>query len=209
MKAISKLMVGGAAVAALITAVPATAQYGGYGNSNTGSGVVGQIINQVLGYGRYPYGNYGYGQQNYSSSQTAVSQCASAAEQRIRGGGYGNNGYNNGYGNSGYNNGYGNNGYNNGYGNNGYNNGYGNNGYNNSGNAGARVLGINSVENHGYNRIKVVGVASSGRNYATPYGYGSYAYNNNYGVPDLKFVCNADRSGRVYELRIKANDNRR
>ena len=236
MKAISKLMVGGAAVAALVTAVPATAQYGGYGNSNTGSGVVGQIINQVLGYGRYPYGNYGYGQQNYSSSQTAVSQCASAAEQRIQGGGYGNNGYNNGYGNNGYNNGYGNNGYNNGYGNNGYgnngygnngyNNGYGNNGYNNGygnngygnnngygynngGNSGARVLGINSVEQKGYNRIKIVGVASSGRNYDRPYGYGSYSYNSNYGVPDLKFVCNADQSGRVYDVRIKANDGRR
>lgn len=195
MKAISKFMVGSAAVAALVSAAaPADAQYP-YGNNN-GSGVVGQIINQVLGYGQYPYGNYGYGDQRYSNSQTAVSQCARAAEARISGG-YGNGGYNNGY-----NNGYGNNGYNNGYGNNGY-------GYNNGGNSGARVLGINSVERKGYNRIKIVGVASSGRNYANPYGYGSYSYNRNYGVPDLKFVCNADQSGRVYDVRIKANDGRR
>lgn len=207
MQAISKFMVGGAAVAALVSAVPAAAQYGGYNQG--GGGVVGQIINQVLGYGQYPYGNYGYGQQNYSRSQTAVSQCARAAEARISGGygnGYGNNGYNQGYGNNGYNQGYGNNGYNQGYGNNGYNQGYG---YNNGGNMGARVLGINSVEQRGYNRIKVVGVASSGRNYQNPYGYGQYAYNRNYGVPDLKFVCNADQSGRVYEVRIKANDGRR
>ena len=188
MKAVTKFMFGGAAIAALVSAVPATAQFGG----NGGSGVVGQIINQVLGYGQYPYGNYGYGQQRYSNSQTAVSQCASAAEARINGGGYGNNGYgNNGYGNNGYNNGYG-------------NNGYGNNGY--QGQRNSRVLGINSVEQKGYNRIKIVGVATSGRNTGNTYGYGSYAYNSNYGVPDLKFVCNADQSGRVYELRIKAND---
>jgi len=199
MKAVTKFMFGSAAIAALVSAVPATAQYGGYGNQG-GSNVVGQIINQVLGYGQYPYGNYGYGQQRYSNSQTAVSQCTRAAEARINGGGYGNGYNNNGYGNNGYNNGYGNNGYNNGYG----NNGYGNNGYN--GQRNARVLGINSVEQRGYNRIKIVGVATSGRNSGNTYGYGSYAYNSNYGVPDLKFVCNADQSGRVYEVRIKAND---
>ena len=200
MKAVSKFIVSGVAVAALVSAVPAAAQYG-----NNGGSVLGQIVNQVLGYGQYPYGNYGYGDQRYSRSQTAVSQCARAAEARLSG--YGNNGYNNGYGNNGYgNNGYGNNGYNNGYGNNGYGN---NHGYNNGGNSGARVLGINSVEQKGYNRIKIVGVASSGRNYDRPYGYGSYSYNSSYGVPDLKFVCNADQSGRVYDVRIKANDGRR
>ena len=68
------------------------------------------------------------------------------------------------------------------------------------------MLGINSVEQRGYNRIKIVGVATSGRDTGNTYGYGSYAYNSNYGVPDLKFVCNADQSGRVYEVRIKAND---
>ena len=202
MTALSKFLAGGAAVAALVSAVPAAAQYGGYNNgyNNGGAGVVGQIINSVLGYGQYPYGNYGYGDQRYSNSQRAVNQCARAAEARIG------NGYNNGYGNNGYT-GY--NGYANGYANNGYTNGYPNNAFNGGGNTGARVLGINSVEIKGYNRIKVVGVASSGRNYANPYGYGGYSYNRNYGVPDLKFVCDADQSGRVYNVRIKANDGRR
>ena len=103
MKAISKIMFGGAAIAALVSAVPAAAQYPyGNGYGNNGAGVVGQIINSVIGYGQYPYGNYGYGQQNYASSQVAVNQCARAAEARIGGGGYGGGGYGSQGGHNGY-----------------------------------------------------------------------------------------------------------
>jgi len=66
MMAISKLLVGGAAVATLASAAPAAAQYyPGYGN---------------------PYGGYGYG----VNSQVLVNQCAAAVQQRLsRGYGYG------------------------------------------------------------------------------------------------------------------------
>ena len=62
MKAFTMVLAGGAGLAALVSAAPAAAQYypqPGYGYNNN---VVGQIIGQVLGYGRYPYGNYGYNQ---------------------------------------------------------------------------------------------------------------------------------------------------
>ena len=60
MKAISKVLAGGVAIAALASAAPAAAQYyPGYGYPGYGYGggnVVGQVLNQVLGGG---YGNYG------------------------------------------------------------------------------------------------------------------------------------------------------
>ena len=77
MKAVSKILAGGVAFAALASAAPAAAQYyPGYGQPN----VVGQVINQVLG------GGYGV------NSQAAVQRCAVAVEQRI------NAQYNRGYG---------------------------------------------------------------------------------------------------------------
>ena len=87
MKAITKFLAGGAAIAALASAAPAAAQYYpgygyGYGYPNGGN-VIGQVLNQVLG------GGYGYG----VNSQAAVNQCAAAVQQRL-GGGYG-YGYNN------------------------------------------------------------------------------------------------------------------
>ena len=91
MKAVSKILAGGVAFAALASAAPAAAQYyPGYGQPN----VVGQVINQVLG------GGYGV------NSQVAVQRCAAAVEQRI------NYQYNRGYAQGGYG-GYG--GYNPGY----------------------------------------------------------------------------------------------
>ena len=95
MKAFTKIVAGGVAIAGLAAAAPAAAQYYpgtgyGYGYPNGGN-VVGQVLNQVLGGG---YGNTGYG----SNSQVAVNQCAAAVQQRI-GGGYG--GYGS-YGNNGY-----------------------------------------------------------------------------------------------------------
>ena len=90
MKAITKFLAGGIAVAALASAAPAAAQYyPGYGYGYPyGGNVVGQVLNQVLGGG---YG-YGYG----ANSQVAVNQCAGAVQARL-GGGYGGYGYN-GYG---------------------------------------------------------------------------------------------------------------
>jgi hypothetical protein len=97
-----KILAGGVAAAALFSAAPASAQYyPGYGYPGYGTGgVIGQVINQVLGggYGNQGYG-YGYGQVN---SQFVVQQCTSAVQARLHhnygyGGGYG------GYGGYGYN----------------------------------------------------------------------------------------------------------
>ena len=104
-----KMLAGAAGLAAAVgVATPAAAQYypqPGYGYpGNNQGGVVGQIVNQVLGYGRYPYGNYGYNQ--YGNQRSAVDQCARAVESRIGGRAYGNWGYQN-YGYQGYSNGYG------------------------------------------------------------------------------------------------------
>jgi hypothetical protein len=98
MRALKFVVAGGVAVAALMSAAPAAAQYypsygyPGYGYG--GGNVVGQVLNQVLGGG---YGGYGYG----ANSQAAISQCTAAVQQRLSGGynGYGNEGY-------GYNEGY-------------------------------------------------------------------------------------------------------
>jgi len=83
MRAFTKFLAGGVAIAALAGAAPAAAQYyPGYGYPGYGYGggdVVGQVLNQVLGNG---YGNYG------ANSQVAVNQCAAAVQQRL-GGGYG------------------------------------------------------------------------------------------------------------------------
>jgi hypothetical protein len=91
MRAITKFLAGGAAIAALASAAPAAAQYYpgyGYGYGNPyGGNVVGQVLNQVLGGG---YGGYGYG--GGVNSQAAVNQCANAVQARLSGG-YGGYGY--------------------------------------------------------------------------------------------------------------------
>ena len=92
MRAITKFLAGGVAIAALASAAPAAAQYYpgygyGYGYGNPyGGNVVGQVLNQVLGGGYGGYGGYG------ANSQVAVNQCAAAVQQRL-GGGYGGYGY--------------------------------------------------------------------------------------------------------------------
>lgn len=102
MKAITKFLAGGVAIAALASAAPAAAQYyPGYGYGYPGygygtGGVIGQIINSVTGgYGYNGYAPYGYN----PNSQMVVNQCANAVQARLSGGynGYGYNGYN-GYG---------------------------------------------------------------------------------------------------------------
>ena len=89
MRAITKILAGGAAIAAVASAAPAAAQYyPGYGYPGYGYGsgnVIGQVLNDVLGNG---YGNYG------ANSQVAVNQCAAAVQSRLSGyNGYGYNGY--------------------------------------------------------------------------------------------------------------------
>ncbi|MFL6725138.1 MAG: hypothetical protein ACJ8FS_01335 [Sphingomicrobium sp.] len=83
MRAITKVLAGGVAIAALASAAPAAAQYYpgyGYGYGNPyGGNVVGQVLNSVLG-GGYGYNGYGYGGVN---SQAAVNQCAAAVEARL------------------------------------------------------------------------------------------------------------------------------
>jgi hypothetical protein len=80
MFAMTKLLAGGAALAALASAVPAAAQYyPGYGyGSPYGGNVVGQVLNDVLG-GGYGYGGYG------PNSQVVINECASAAQARLGG----------------------------------------------------------------------------------------------------------------------------
>ena len=92
MKAVTMILAGGVAAAALASAAPAAAQYyPGYGYG----GGVGQVISQVFGGGNYGYNGYG------ANQQAVVNQCAAAVQQRLSGG-YGNNGYGyNGY--NGYN----------------------------------------------------------------------------------------------------------
>ena len=186
MSAKTKILTGAAGLAALVGfAAPAAAQYypgNNYGYSNNNN-VVGAIIGQVLGYGRYPYGNYGYnqyggqygGQYGYNQNM-AVDQCARAVEARINGN---RNSYY-GYGNMPY-------------GSNRY-------GYNN-GNAGGRVQGITKVDRKSYG-LKVHGVASSGYNGYNGYGrqgYGNYGYNAG---ADLSFKCEIRADGRIRDIDI-------
>ena len=107
MNMFSKILTGSAGLAMIAgAAAPAAAQnyqypqYGQqYGNQNNG-GVLGAIINNVLGGGRY--GSYGQG-----NDRMAVDQCARAAEARVSGdsryGAYGQGQYQGQYG-QGYNN---------------------------------------------------------------------------------------------------------
>lgn len=67
----------------------------------------------------------------------------------------------------------------------------------------ARVLTISSV-NPSSTRIRVRGLASSGRHAYNPYGYGyygaqGYGYAN---AADLSFKCDVDYSGRVRDIDI-------
>ena len=185
MKRLIKVLTGAAGIAAVAGfASPAAAQYypgyGGYGDN--GGGVIGAIINSVIGYGRYPYGNYGYGQGGYGfdGQQQAVNVCARAAEAKINGYGYNQGGYG-GYGgydgySRGYDNGYG---YNGGYNGSGYNGGYG---------AQGRVVGISRVnrKNYGWH---VYGVASTLPG----------------GAPNLRIDCKVNRGPYVREVQVRRN----
>jgi hypothetical protein len=92
MRAITKLLAGGAAMAALAGTAPAAAQYyPGYGYGNQSPGVVvDRVLNDVMGGGgSYGYGGYsGYG----LNSQAVVNMCVNTIQARL-GGGYGGYGY--------------------------------------------------------------------------------------------------------------------
>lgn len=179
MKYSSKVLAGAAGLAATVAmASSAAAQY--YPYPNTGGGVLGQIIGNVIGYGQYPYGNYGYGQQGYGGSQAAVSQCARATEARINGQSRNDYGY----------------GYEDPY----ISGAYGAELYAIGGRG--RVLGIDRVEQRKNGQLRVTGVATSGRNYDNPWGYGNYAYNRTHGVPDLRFSCRVYLGGQVRDVDI-------
>ena len=180
MTAISKILAGGAAIAALVSAVPAAAQYGGYNNGyNNGysnnNNVVGSILNSILG-GR----NY---QQN---DRYAIDMCVRATEARLNGfqGAYGTNGYGQ-YG---------------GYGNDGYNNGY----------AGARVTSITNVERRPNGlKIYGLASSNRGGGYNNGYNNGGYnngGYNNggfNNGMNgQLRFNCKVNFRGQVTDVDV-------
>ena len=204
MKAVSKLMFGGAAIAALVTAAPAAAQYypnqgSGYGNQGYGNNnVVGNILNQILGGGAR--GNY------RQDDRYAIDMCVRATEARL-------NGYSGQYNYGGY-------GQYGGYGNEGYNQGYN----------GARVSRILNVERRN-NGLKIYGVASSGLGRNQGYsnqgygnqgygnqgygnqgygnqGYGNQGYGNqgfgygNQGRNNLRFNCKVNFRGQVTDVDI-------
>ena len=194
MKAVSKILTGAAAVAAISlgAAAPAAAQYypgnGGYGGGGLGDVITGTILGNILRGGN-PYGsNAYYGRQDYDLERAAVQQCAVAAEQRINGR-YG-GGYNQAYG--GYN-----------QRNGGYNQGYG---YNQAG--GYRVVQIDRVNRTKNGNMRVYGLATNGAyqgNYGQPYGGG---YNQPYGGgynqagANFRFDCKFDRTGRISDLKV-------
>lgn len=132
MKAIKFILAGGAGIAALAAAAPASAQYyPGYGGGN----VVGQVLGQILGGGMGGYGG-GYGAYGAGNSQMAVNQCSLAVSDRLNRqyGGYA--GYNQGYG--------------------AYNQGYGAYGA-----GGARVVQITSIEPRSSGKMRVRGIAQA------------------------------------------------
>jgi hypothetical protein len=100
MKAITKFLAGGVAIAALASAAPAAAQYypgyPGSGYGYPGQGYPGQGY-PGQGYGYPGYGNGGVVGGYGMNSQAMVNQCANAVQARL-GGGYGGYGYNGGYG---------------------------------------------------------------------------------------------------------------
>jgi len=211
----SKILTGAAGLALVASAAPAAAQYAPNPGYNQNGGVIGAVINSVLGGGRY--GAYGQG-----ADRIAVDQCARAAEARVardyRPNGYGQNGYNQ----------------------NGYNQpGYNQNGYANA-MARAQVVGITGVERRA-NGLKVSGLINSGlghrgnaygnQGYGNGYpnqGYPNQAYPNqaypNQGYPnqgynpnyanaaqhaDMSFSCRVDARGYVSNVRIDRMANRR
>lgn len=176
MKAVSKFMFSGAAIAALVTAAPAAAQYypgggygGGYGPGYGNNNVVGNILNQILGGGNY-----------HQNDRYAIDMCVRATEARL-------NGYSGAYNYGGY-------GQYGGYGNNGYNQGYN----------GARVTRITNVQRRS-NGLKIYGLATAGYGrYNQGYGHDNqgYGYGNQGIRSNLRFNCKVNFRGQVTDVDI-------
>lgn len=77
------IRIGAAGLAVLIgMAAPAFGQYYPQPQPHPRpGGITGAIIDQVMGYGRYPYGNYGY--ETYGREGYLIDQCARAVEARL------------------------------------------------------------------------------------------------------------------------------
>jgi hypothetical protein len=145
MTSLMKMLAGGAGLAALATAAPATAQY----------------------YPQYGY-NYGYG-YGAMSTQTAASQCTAAVQNRL----YTRTGLSGLVGSL----------------------------FGLSGTS-ARVLSVTEarpLRTH----IRVRGIATSGRQQYSPYGYGYYGALGAGYAPDLQFRCNVDYNGYVRSVDIR------
>lgn len=176
MKAVTKLMFSGAAIAALVTAAPAAAQYypgGGYGQGYGNNNVVGNILNSILG-----------GQNYQQNDRYAIDMCVRATEARLNGyrGAYN---YNN-YGNYG------------GYGNQGYYQGYNGARVTRITNVERRSNGLKiyGLATSGYNQ-------PFGGGYGRPYG-GAYnqGYNNRGYATNLRFNCKTNFRGQVTDVDI-------
>lgn len=184
MKAVTKILAGGAGLAALASAAPAAAQYyPGYGYQN--QNVLGQVLGQILGGNQYAY------RQN---DRVLIDRCAAAVQQRI------NQRYGAQYGTTyGYGSPYG--GYGNQYG---YGNAYGQ----------VRVLGVTRVDRRSsVLRVRGTATAdaNAGYGYGSPYGgnpyggspYGGYGYAQPAG--ELSFKCDIDYRGYVRDIDISRN----
>lgn len=187
MKAFTKILVGGAGLAALTAAAPAAAQYypqypgypgGGYPGGGYGQGgVIGSILDSLLG-----------GRSYASNDRNAVEQCVRAVEYRINTRGLDNEGGR--YRNYGY-----------GYG---YDNRYG------GGYMGARVTSVTQVQRRSNGGLKVFGYATTGQQGNYGYGnqgygydrqgYGQYGYSQ---ASDAQFDCTIDRYGRIMDIDAK------
>ena len=191
------ILSGAAGLAMLAGAAPAAAQNYPYG-TNQGGNVIGQVLNQVLGGGRY--GAYGQG-----NDRVAVDQCARAAEARLNR----SQGYNQGYGNQGYG-----------------NYGYAGQGQGNvraqvvgitgveRKQTGLRVRGLIATNMGNQGQYGAYGQAYGqygqpypGQGYPNPGygnpGYGNQAYDARYA--DLRFSCRVDHRGRITDLDIRRN----
>lgn len=185
MRAFKFILAGGAGLAALAAAAPASAQYyPGYGG---GGNVVGQVLGQILGGGQGGYGGYGYNGYG-QNSQAMVQRCAAAVTDRINrqsGAGYGGS-----YG---------------GYG--GYGQGYAQ--------GGARVVAITSVERRSSGRLRVRGMVQTnayGAGYGGyggygQGGYGGYGQGGYGGQGDLAFKCNIDYRGYISDIDLDRVNN--
>ena len=208
MRTLQSFATSAAGLALLTLAAPAIAQSAPYGGYNQ-NGIVGSVLNSVLGGGRY--GDYGTGPESMG-----VDQCARAAESRVnndfRSGRFG--AYRQGYDNR-----------------------YNNSSYNRAANA--QVVAITNVERKSnglkVSGLIETGMQYSGRDRDQAYGnqgydprynnpryndpragqpannqaYGNQAYGYNTQYADLSFSCRVDVRGRVTDVNFRRANGRR